>query len=81
MVAAQVGQLRPLLGRDDDAELVAVTAAAVEEGATILDITLGRIDLALRAIPGHAIPFEIAQVGVHALAPKNAGRVRRRAEG
>ena len=64
---ARVGQLRAILGRDDEAELMAVLAAAVEEGAAILDVALGRIDLALLAILRHAVPFEVAQVGVHGL--------------
>ena len=64
---ARVGQLRAVLGRDDEAELMAVIAAPVEEGAAILHIALGRIDLALLAILRHAVPFEIAQVRVHRL--------------
>ena len=47
---ARVGQLRPVLGRDDEAELVAVVAAPLEESAAVLHVALGRIDLALLAI-------------------------------
>jgi hypothetical protein len=64
---ARVGQLRGVLGRDDEAKLMAVVAASVEESATILHIALGRIDLAPRAILRHAVPFEVAQVRVHCL--------------
>src|SRR5216684_1604940 len=44
-----------------------VLAAPVEEGAAILQVAPGRIDLALLAILRHAVPFEIAQVRVHRL--------------
>src|SRR5216684_1323825 len=44
-----------------------VLAAPVEEGAAILQVAPGRIDLALRTILRHAVPFEIAQVRVHRL--------------
>jgi len=64
---ARVGQLHPFLGRNDEAELMAVLAAPVEESAAILHIALARIDLAFLTILRHAIPFEIAQVRVHRL--------------
>jgi hypothetical protein len=64
---ARVGQLRAVLSRDDEAELMAILAAPVQEGAAILRVALGRIDLALLAILRHAVPFEIAQVRVHRL--------------
>jgi hypothetical protein len=38
---AQVGQLYAVLGGDDEAELVAVAAAPVEEGAAIHGVALG----------------------------------------
>src|SRR5260370_16554698 len=44
---------------------MAVLTAPVEESAAILHIALGRIDLALLTILGHAVPFEIAQVRVY----------------
>ena len=64
---ARVGQLRAVLGRDDEAEMVPVLTAPVEEGTAILHIALSRIDLALLAIPRHAVPFEVAQVRVYCL--------------
>src|SRR4051812_7475793 len=64
---ARIGQRRSILCRDDEAELMAIIAAAIEESAAILHIALGRIDLPLPAIPGHAVPFEVAQVRVHRL--------------
>lgn len=38
-----------------------------QECAAILHVTLGRIDLPLRTILGHAVPFEVTQVCVHCL--------------
>src|SRR6266851_798513 len=64
---AQVGQLHTVLGRDDEAELVAVRAAPVEECTAILHVALARIDLALLAVLCHTIPFEITQVRVDRL--------------
>jgi hypothetical protein len=56
---AQVGQFHAVFGRDDETELVAVLAAPVEESTAILHVALARIDLALLAILGHAVPFKI----------------------
>ena len=61
---ARVGQVHAVLCRDDEAELVAVIAASVEESATILHIALARIGLALFAVTGHAVAFEIAEMRV-----------------
>ena len=72
---AQVGQLGAVLGRDDEAELMAVLAAPLQEGAAVR-LVLGRIDLALLAVPGDAVPFEIAQVRVHRLGAANLRRPR-----
>ncbi len=47
---------------------MAILAAPIEEGAAILHVTLGRIDLAFLAVAGHPVAFEIAQVRVHGLA-------------
>ncbi len=58
----RIGQVRTILGRDDEAELMAVIASPLKEGAAILHVPLGRIDLALRAILRHAVPFEVTQV-------------------
>ena len=56
---AQVGQFHAVLGRDDEAELMAVIASPLQEGAAILHVALGRIDLALLAIFRHAVTFEM----------------------
>src|SRR5450631_1561816 len=62
---ARVGQLSTVLGRDDEAELMPVIAAPVQESAAIFNIALGRIDLALRTILRYAISFEVTQMRVH----------------
>src|SRR5450432_4942245 len=46
---------------------MAVIAAPLLESPTLLHIALGRIDLALRTILRHAVPFEVTQVRVHCL--------------
>ena len=58
---------RAVLGRDDEAELMAVPAAPVQESAAVFHITLRGIDLALRNILCYAVPFEVTQVRVHCL--------------
>src|ERR1700688_4821445 len=52
---ARVGQLHPVLGRDDEAELVTILSATFDEGAPVLHVALGRIDLALLAVAGHTV--------------------------
>ena len=64
---ARIGQIHPFLGRDDETELVPVLAAPVQKGASILRVTLARIDLALLAVLRHAVPFKIAEVRIHRL--------------
>ncbi len=64
---ARIGQVHAVLGRDDEAELVPVIAAPVQESAAILHVALARINLALLAVLCHAVPFEVAQVCVHRL--------------
>ena len=75
----QVGQLYAFLGGDDEAELVAVVAAPVEEGAAVLGVALGRIDLSLLAVAVDAIALQIAQVGVHRLRADERPSARRAA--
>jgi hypothetical protein len=69
---AQVVHLDGILGRDDEAELVAVLPAALNEGAAIRLILQCRIGAALLAVAGDAIAFEIAQMGVGRLADRAA---------
>ena len=72
----QVGQLDAFLGGNDEAELVAVVAAPVEEGATVVRIALGGIDLPLLAVSVDAIALQIAQVRVHRLGAGEAAAAR-----
>jgi hypothetical protein len=64
---AQIGQLRAVLGRDDEAELIPVIPAPAQESVPILYVTLRGIDLALRNILCYAVPFEVTQVCIHCL--------------
>ncbi len=64
---ARVGQLHPVLGRDDEAELVAILSAPFDERPAVLHVALGRIDLSLLAVARHAVAFEVAQMRVHRL--------------
>src|SRR5690606_18007687 len=50
------------LGRDDEAELVAVAIAALEERLAIGDVGVGRVELARIALAGHAVALYVAQV-------------------
>ena len=67
MVSRGSDELYPVLGRDDEAELVAVLSAPFDERPAVLHVALGRIDLAFLAVAGHAVAFEIAQMRVHRL--------------
>ena len=62
--AAQVGHLFRILRRDDEAELMAVLTPALDEGAAIRFVLDRRIGASLLSFPGHAVAFEIAQMGV-----------------
>ena len=62
--AAQVVDLDGVLGRDDEAELVAVLPAALEEGPAVRLVLDGGIGAALLAVARHPVAFEIAQMGV-----------------
>ena len=75
----EVGQLDAFLGGDDEAELVAVVAAAVEEGAAVLGVALGGIDLALLAVAVDAVALQIAQMSVNRLGAREAATARRAA--
>jgi hypothetical protein len=66
--ATQVAQVSGILGGDDEAELVAVVPAARQEGAALSPVLQGRVGVALLAIPGDPVAFQIAQVGAGCLA-------------
>ena len=61
-VGAQVFQLRTVLGRDDEAEMVPVIGAAFLEGVEVGGIRLRSVGLARLAITAHAVALDVAQV-------------------
>jgi hypothetical protein len=61
-VAGEVGKIGGVLGRDDEAELVAIVLAAIEEGVAIGAILRRRIELAALAVAGGAVALDIAQM-------------------
>jgi hypothetical protein len=65
---AQVSHLGGILWRHDEAELMPVLTAAVDEGAAVGLVLDGRIGPPLFTIPGDAVPFEIAQMGIDGFA-------------
>ena len=62
--AAQNVQLDRIFRRDDEAELVAVLATALDEGAAVCLVLEGGIGAAPLAVARDAIAFEIAQMRV-----------------
>ena len=58
----QVGILIAVLGRDDKAELVAVTTPTLDECRAVGHVTIGRVKAAGSAIRGGAVALKIAQV-------------------
>ena len=67
---AQVAHLRGILRRHDEAELMPVLTAALDEGAAVRLILDGRIDPPLLTVPGDAVPFEISQMGIDRFAER-----------
>jgi hypothetical protein len=57
----QVRQSGAVLGRDDEAELVRVALAAVQEGAAVGLVAGGVIEPARQAVPGDAVALDVAQ--------------------
>src|SRR3546814_1406034 len=58
----KVAEFKRVVGREDEAELVAVAAAAPLEVAGIGLVHVGAIELAALAVAGDAIAFDVAQV-------------------
>jgi len=52
----EVGKPRPLVGRDDEAELVRVLLRAIQEGAAVNVIARGLVEAAGRTFAGDAVP-------------------------
>ena len=63
-IGREVREFRTVLGRDDEAELVAVVLAAIEEGVAIGAIIGGGIELAALAVAGRAVTLDVAQMGL-----------------
>ena len=61
--ALEVGHLRRVLGRDDEAEMVAVVLAPLGEGLGIGVLGLGAEQPRLLPVPGDALAPEIAEMG------------------
>src|SRR5689334_10215556 len=63
--AAKVGHFSGILRRDDEPKLVAIFPTDLHKGPAVDLVLEGGIGLASLAIPGDAIPIEIAKMGVH----------------
>ena len=61
--ALEVGHLGGVLGRDDEAEMMAVILAALGEGLRIGVVGLGSEQPRLLAVPGDALAPQIAEMG------------------
>lgn len=68
----QVGHVARVLRRDDEAELMTVLASALDEGAAVRLVLDRRIGVALLAVAGDAIAFEIAEMSVDRFAHRAA---------
>jgi hypothetical protein len=60
--ARQVAELRALLGRDDDAELVAIVLATIEEGIAVGPVLRRRIQPAALTIARGAVALNITEM-------------------
>ncbi|WP_291618383.1 hypothetical protein [Bradyrhizobium sp.] len=67
---AQVVHLSGILRRQDEAELMPVLAAALDEGPAVGLVLHRRIDPPLLSVPRDAVPFEIAQMGIDRFAER-----------
>src|SRR5690606_3739635 len=61
-VGREVRQLRAVLGRDDEPELMAVVLAAIKEGVAIGAVLGCRIEPAALAVARRAVALDIAQM-------------------
>ena len=60
--AAQVREPVAILGRDDEAELVAIPLAALDQGPPIHPVAVRSIELAASAIAGGAVALQVAEM-------------------
>ena len=65
---AQVPDLFAVLGRDDEAELVAVFPPALHEGVSVRVVGVRAVEPAALAVAGDAVPLQVTDVGVSRLA-------------
>src|SRR3546814_14552930 len=68
-IGLEVGIFRAILGRDDEAELMAVTIPALEECLVIGRIAVGGIQLATGPPAGAALPPDLPQAPAHRRPP------------
>ena len=61
---AQVAELDAVLGRGNEAELVAILPATLEKGAAFRRVLVGREALALLTVAHDAVALEVAQMRV-----------------
>src|SRR5690606_1211604 len=62
-IGREVGKIGAILARDDEAELVAILRAALDEGSTAVAVLAGRIELAALALARGAVALDVAQMG------------------
>jgi len=62
-IGREVGEVRGVLGRDDEPELVAIIRAALDKGRTVGAILGRRIELAAFAVARGAVALDVAQMG------------------
>ena len=70
--AAKVGHLGGILGRDDEAKLMAIFPTALHKGLAVGLVLESGIGLAPFAVPRDPVPFEVAEMGVHGPAHRRA---------
>jgi len=58
----QATQFRPILGRDDETEVVAIFLAAFRERADVCAVPLGVKHATWLAVAGHAVALQVGQV-------------------
>src|SRR5690606_17502536 len=61
-VGREVRQLRAILGRDDESELMAVILTTIKEGVAIGAVFMRRIELAAFAVARGSVTLDIAQM-------------------
>jgi hypothetical protein len=70
--AAEICHLGGILGRDDEAKLMAIFSAALHKGLAVGLVLETGIGFAPLAVPRDPVPFEIAEMGIHGPAHRPA---------